>query len=144
MSTPNNDELETDLDFELDKSSMLCERLRESFEDVAETISMYETFKNVTYESGGDQLRYFSDFLRENNALHSQWEVTRQAQNNIDQGTSPHAFEKQRGRPLVDHSEISSHYIPPATPTVANASGSTNVSKLLERLRKAQAPVPQA
>jgi len=135
-------DLDAAIDFELDKSSVLRDKVRGAFGDLSLTFALYEAF-NASAQSGEQPNLKFSDYLRSQGVHVEQGEdelkdgrdsehvlslpveavgvALAVDSNRID--ANPHAFEKQRSLSPVR----------PAT-TVA-ATGHLSVSKLLERLK---------
>ena len=135
-------EVDAAIDFELDKSSVLRDKVRGAFGDLSHTFALYEAF-NAASQNGEQPHLKFSDYLRSQGVHVEQGEdelkdsrgsehvlslpveavgvALAVDSNRID--ANPHAYEKQRSLSPVR----------PAA-TVA-AAGHLSVSKLLERLR---------
>ena len=67
----SNDELESALDFELDKSSVLRDKLHGAFDGLSRTFALMEDFRHPAAEEEFDRPLLFSDFLRQHGELSS-------------------------------------------------------------------------
>ena len=68
----SNDELESALDFELDKSSVLRDKLHGAFDGLSRTFALLEDFRQpAAEEEEFDRPLLFSDFLRQHGELSS-------------------------------------------------------------------------
>jgi len=144
-----NSELEVALDLELDKSSLLCNKLRGAFEGLSRTLSLkseFEQDEDEAAESAVAEPLLFSVFLQQHaigetgdEGAESKRGSTADSQAASLQrlAASPHPFDKTRhGHGHALHGSAT----PPREmgPAVASATGTLSTSKLLERLKRTQ------
>lgn len=143
-----NEEVELALDFELDRSRVWSAKVRQAVSELENVFDCLDEYRQLP-----DQERpaLFTTYLRhldpEHHALpppltSAEGEEESKGTSHQLIATSLHAFEKQRGRPLLERGDSPTRK-PPAQAHTATASSATNISTLLERLKRQEKP-PQA
>jgi len=146
-----NEEIEAALDFELDKSSVLCGKMRAAFEGLKSLLELKEAFAGEHDDEGDDERLFekpplFSEFLRQHGvAIGESGDIESKVGDGVA-GIHENVLSKV-GMTAAHPFAITRHMnsaprspSPPSTPTatVANVSGTMSVSKLLERLKRTQ------
>ena len=136
-----NEEVELALDFELERSRVWSTKVRKAVSELENVFDCLDEYRQLPDQ---DRPVLFTTYLRhldpEHHALPPSAsaegeEESKGASHHLD-AASPHAFEKQRGRPLVERAGSPVRVPPSAQAHTATASSATNISTLLERLKK--------
>lgn len=141
-----NSELEVALDLELDKSSLLCNKLRGAFEGLSRTLSLKSEFEQDQEDEAAERTEpfLFSVFLQQQHGVGESGPVGAESNRStadsqaallLRSAASPHPFDKTRHGHVLHGSTTPPREMGPA---VASATGTLSMSKLLERLKRTQ------